>query len=330
MKKTVVALIGSVVLTLACAARVRPQTDPAATSRESSLPAASAIQGLSAKSRGSTDTDHNRAAEVTIASGDLLQITLFGTDFSCGFGKSGCEVRVSASGNIVLPLIGSVKVAGLTVAQAEQVIAARLSQGGFYNNAQVTIIQKEFATQGISVLGEVQKPGIYPLLGPHTLLQAIAAAGGTTVKAGNDVMIVRKSESRHVNLSSSTSRTVPLMPGDTIVVSKAGIVYVVGDVHQPTGIVMDNSGLTVLQAVAMAQGTNPTASLNKAKLIRHTPKGRHEMPIPLRKILSNSAQDVALESGDILFIPSSRAKSTGRGLEGIVQAATGGLVYRTY
>src|SRR5207245_3962546 len=93
------------------------------------------------------------------------------------------------------------------VAQAAQVIAARLSEGGFFNDPQVTIIQKEYATQGISVLGEVQKPGIYPLLGSHTMLQAISAAGGITVKAGNDVRLIRadqRNEPQHVDLSSQT------------------------------------------------------------------------------------------------------------------------------
>jgi polysaccharide biosynthesis/export protein len=119
----------------------------------------------------------------------------------------------------------------LCVAQAEQLIAKRFSDGGVFNNPQVTIVQKEYVTQGISVLGEVQKPGIYPLLGSHTVLQAISAAGGTTVKAANDVTLVHPghaSESQHVDLSSPVTGSVVVSPGDTIIISKAGIVYVVG------------------------------------------------------------------------------------------------------
>jgi polysaccharide biosynthesis/export protein len=331
MKRTVLMAVSAFLVGMGCAQQILPQTKAATASLGQQAPLPATIQRPSGTTLDNVDPGQDRAVEVTIASGDLLQIGLFGTDFSCDAAKTGCEARVSSSGNIVLPLIGAAKVAGLTVAQAEQVIAARLSQGGFYNNPQVTIVQKEYATQGISVLGEVQKPGIYPLLGPHTLLQAIAAAGGTTVKAGNNVTIVRGNARHEVDLSSPTSRTVSLMPGDTIVVSKAGIVYVVGDVHQPAGVVMESSGLTVLQAIAMAQGTNPTASLDKSELIRRTAKRKYEIPIPLRKILSNQAPDPQLQPGDILFVPTSTAKSAARrGLEAIVEAATGVVIYSRY
>lgn len=277
--------------------------------------------------------DEAGTAQLTIAAGDLLEIGVFGTDFSCNPDKNACDVRVSDSGSIELPLINEVRVRGLTVAQASQLIASRFSAGGFFNDPQVTVVQKEYATQGISVLGEVQKPGIYPLLGSHTLLQAISAAGGTTTKAGNDVKLIhseRSSVAERVDLSSASS-SVMLTPGDTIVVSKAGIVYVVGDVKQPTGIVMESSGLTVLKAIAMAQGTNPTAKLNKAKVIRTGPSGRVEIPLSLTKILSNKAEDLPLQAEDVLFIPNSAAKSAARrSLEAILQTATGVTIYGRY
>jgi len=129
----------------------------------------------------------------------------------------------------------------------------------------------------------------------------------------------------------SPQANVALQPGDTVVVSKAGMVYVVGDVGLPTGVVMENSGLTVLEAIAMAQGTKPTAALDKAKLIRKSPNGQEEIPLPLKKILSAKAPDVKLQPDDIVFVPSSTAKSVGkRSLEAIVQAATGVAIYRPY
>jgi polysaccharide export outer membrane protein len=244
----------------------------------------------------------------------------------------GCAVRVSGVGDITLPLIGRIKVAGLTVEQAQTLVGNRLVEGRFYKNPQVTILQKEYSTQGISVLGEVQKPGIYPLLGPHTLMEAISMAGGTTIKAGNDVTITHRSQpnqSEHVVMNKDPTANVAVRPGDVVSVSKAGIVYVVGDVKLPSGVVMGNSGLTVLQAVAMAQGANSTASLDNSKLIRSTPQGKEEIPIPLKKILSSKAADVELQPGDILFIPNSAAKSAGRrGMEAILQTATGLAIYR--
>jgi polysaccharide biosynthesis/export protein len=329
MKATIITI--TALFAIACAAQLLLESHAAAAAFRAQQGATPATARVSANVSVDGGNDNDQTAELMIANGDLLEISVFGTDFSCGNDKSGCEARVSASGKITLPLISAVKVAGLTVAQAEQEVAARLSQGGFYNDPQVTIIQKEYSTQGISVMGEVQKPGIYPLLGSHTLLQAISAAGGSTVKAGNDVAIIRSNEYQHADISSPTGSRVSLRPGDTIVVSKAGIVYVVGDVRQPTGVVMDNTGLTVLQAIAMAQGTNVTASLDKAKLIRYTPQGRNEIAIPLRKILSNKAKDLELQAEDILFVPNSVAKSaTRRGLEAALQAATGVVIYSRY
>jgi polysaccharide export outer membrane protein len=271
---------------------------------------------------------------MVIAAGELLEISVFETDFSCGPEKTGCEVRVSSTGDIVLPLIGSTRVGGLTVAQAEDAIASRLSEGRFFNNPQVTVLQREYATQGISVLGEVQKPGTYPLIGSHSLLQAISAAGGTTSKAGNDVTILRSVTPRqpqHADLSSLAGGNTPLAPGDTVVVSKAGMVYVVGDVRLPSGIAMERSGLTILKAIAIAQGTNPTAALKNAMLIRNTQKGRQEVRVSIQKILSNKAPDLELQPDDILFIPNSVAKSaTRRSLEAILQTATGVAIYRRY
>lgn len=269
--------------------------------------------------------------EMLIGSGDLLQVSVYGAP---DFDK--LDVRVDSSGVISLPLIGTERVSGLTVRAAEELTAKRLSDGGYFSDPRVSIFEKEYATQAISVLGEVQKPGIYQLLGQRNLLDAISAAGGTTAKAGDFVTISHRSEpqkSSRVALSYSAddpSRdNVAVYPGDTIVVSKAGIVYVVGDVRQPSGFVIDKSQLTVLQAIAMAQGTNPTAALQRVKLVRTTKEGREETPIDLRRVLEAKAPDLKLQADDIIFVPTSTAKSaTRRGLEAIVQTATGVAIYR--
>ena len=295
-----------------------------------SLSAGQSNEEPQAITSASTTTVQNASA-MLIGGGDLLQVTVYGTDFDR-------QVRVSDGGEISLPLLGTIKVAGLTIQQAEQLVSRKLEDKGFFNNPQVSILDREYATQGISVLGEVQKPGIYPLVGARTLFDAISAAGGTTDKAGNSVTITHRNHPdtpESVPLSyvgeSSVLSNVHLLPGDTVVVSKAGMVYVVGDVHKPSGIVMQNSRITALQAVAMAEGTNPTAALDRAKLIRKTPKGLQEIPLPLKKILSAKAPDCPLQADDILFVPSSAAKSASRrGLEAIIEAATGAAVYRPY
>lgn len=270
-------------------------------------------------------------SDLLIGRGDLLQVTVYGTDFDK-------QVRVTDEGEITLPLIGKVKIGGLSIGDAEQVVAKKLASAGYFNDPQVSIFEREYATQGISVLGEVQKPGIYPLPGARNLFDAISAAGGTTDKAGNQVTITHRNHPEVPEIvplsyaaNSSAHSNVQLSPGDTVLVSKAGMVYVVGDVHKPSGIVMQNSRLTALQAIAMAEGTNPTAALNRSKLIRKTDDGRKEIPLPLKKILSAKEPDCNLEADDIIFVPSSAAKSaTRRGLEAIIEAATGAAIYRPY
>jgi polysaccharide biosynthesis/export protein len=267
-----------------------------------------------------------------IGTGDLLDVSVYGApDFTK-------EVRVADSGEITLPFIGSVRVAGVTVEQAEKVVQKQLADGHYFKNPQVSIFEKEYATQGISVLGEVQKPGTYPLPGNHTLFDAVSAAGGLTPKAGNIISITHRSNPKEAqtvtlapNLSFTPANNVPVSPGDTVLVSKAGIVYVVGDVHMPSGFVMENSRLTVLQAIAMAQGTNTTAKLEKAVLIRKTSAGPQQIPLALPKILSAKAPDISLQPEDIVFIPRSEGKAAlRRSLEAMVQAATGAAIYRPY
>ncbi len=280
----------------------------------------------------STNSVPAKPPELIIGNGDLLEVSVYG---AADFIK---QVRVADSGEISLPLIGAVHVAGLTILQAEQLVQGRLSEGGFFNDPQVSILEKEYATQGISVLGEVQKPGIYPLLGSRNLYDAISAAGGVTAKAGNTITVTHRAHLRDAQIITlPPNRTFPpevnveILPGDTVVVSKAGIVYVVGDVKMPGGFVMENSQMTVLQAVAMAQGTNSTAKLDKTILIRKTANTPEQTPIPLDRIMSAKVSDVNLRPDDVVFVPRSTAKAASRrGLEAILQTLTGVAIYRPY
>ena len=269
--------------------------------------------------------------EVFLGSGDLLAVSVAGAP------EYHYEVRISPTGTASLPMLGNVTLAGLSTTQAEDVIAKRLQEKGFFNDPQVSVFVKEYATAGISVLGEVQKPGIYPLMGSRTLLDAISAAGGTTPKAGKSVTITHRDEldsPKTILLASENGHTmtnVSVHPGDTVEVSKAGMVYVIGAVKEPTGIILDNPHLTVLQAIAIAHGTNPTASLKSTKLIRKASTSPEELPIPLDTILSAKAPDFELQADDIVFVPNSAAKTiASRSLEAIVQTATGIAIYGRY
>lgn len=274
---------------------------------------------------------HIGSGDVILASGDLLEVTVAGAP------EYRYEVRITSSGDASLPMLGKLKIAGLTTPQAEAAVAQRLQANGYFNNPQVAIFVKDYAAAGISVLGEVQKPGIYPLPGNRTLLDAISAGGGLTPRAGKVATITHrgaKDQPEAVSLSQADGQTtnVEIQPGDTIVISKAGMVYVVGDVKEPTGIVLDNPHLTVLQAVAMAHGTNPTASLKSAMLIHKTTGDTpQQTPIPLNEILTAQSPDLELHADDIVFIPNSRAKTIRfRTFEALVQTATGIAIWGRY
>lgn len=289
------------------------------------------VQPNSASSSQVSDASHSGSPDVILASGDLLAVSVAGAP------EYHYDVRVSSAGEASLPMLGNVKVAGLSTLLAENVVAQRLQEKGFFNDPQVSIFVKEYATAGISVLGEVQKPGIYPLPGQRTLLDAISAAGGVTPKAGKTVTITHRDAMDNpetVPLSRDNEQTMTNMavqPGDTVVVSKAGMVYVVGDVKEPTGIILDNPRLTVLQAIAVAHGTNPTASLKSATLIhKATSSTPQQVPIPLDAILAAKFPDLELQPDDIVFVPVSTAKVIKRRtFEALVQTATGMAIWGT-
>lgn len=267
---------------------------------------------------------------VLIGGGDLLKVSVLGVP------ESDQEVRVNEEGDISLNFVGSVHVSGLTTTGAQELIRKKLIAGGFFTDPQVSVFAKEYATQGVSVLGEVAKPGVYPLLGSRRLFDVLSVAGGTTQSAGKVVSVTHREHPEAPNsvtlsndATESAKNNIEIFAGDTILVSRAGVVYVVGDVHRPSGVVMNNgSEMTVLQAIAMAEGTNTTAALSKAKLIRRTPSGPKETPMNLKDMLASRAPDIHLQAEDIIFVPNSAAKSaTSRTLEAIVQTATGLVVY---
>jgi polysaccharide biosynthesis/export protein len=268
--------------------------------------------------------------EAKIGTGDLLHVSVFGApDFDR-------EVRVNSAGEVALPLLGALKVSGLTISEAKAQLEARLKDGGLFRDPQVSVVQKEYANQSVTILGEVQKPGIYPLLGARTLFDVISAAGGTTPAAGKTITINRRNQLQQpekVELSyepeAAAKTNVKVFPGDSIMVSKAGIVYVVGDVRQPSGIVMNNSEMTVLQALALARGPNRTANLPSAKLIRASSQGREQIPISITAIMEAKAPDPKLQPNDIIFVPYSKEKAAlARGLEAILQTASRVAIYR--
>ncbi len=249
-------------------------------------------------------------SNVKLGVGDLIEITVFGVpDLSV-------KTRVSGSGDVYLPLIDYVHVADLTTDEAQVLIQKRLEDGGFVRGPHVSIFVDESASQAITLLGEVMKPGPYPAIGERRLYDLISAAGGLTDKAGRTVTIQHRGDPNQreevqltQNLADDTKNNVEVFPGDMIIVSRAGIVYVVGDVGRPSGFLIEDTSLSVLKALALAGGSTKTSSLGKTRILRETPNGVQEIPVDLKKMLYAKAPDIPLVKGDILFVPGSAAKS---------------------
>jgi len=249
-------------------------------------------------------------SNVKLGIGDLIEITVFGVpDLST-------KTRISGSGDIYLPLIDYVHVADLTTDEAQELIQKRLEDGGFVRGPHVAIFVDESASQGVNVMGEVIRPGIYPAIGERRLFDLISAAGGLTDRAGRNVTIEHRGDPAQKielqlssNLAEDTKNNVDVEPGDTIIISRAGIIYVVGDVQRPSGFIIEDNALSVLKALALAGGSTRTSALNKTRILRQTPNGVQEIPIQLKKVLYAKAPDMALVKGDILFIPGSSAKA---------------------
>lgn len=258
-----------------------------------------------------------------LEAGDLVEVAVYNVpDLTT-------KARVSSKGEIYLPLIDYIHVADLTAEEAEGLIQKRLADGGFVKNPHVTLFVDQYASQGASVLGEVAKPGVYPVPGQQRLFDVISAAGGFTEKAGRSIQVTHRDQPDQPitvplsrNATDNPESNIPILPGDTVIVRKADLVYVVGDVGRPSGFLMDSGHLTVLQAIALAGGTTRTANLGGARIIHRGPGGLSETPVELKKILSAKAPDLTMQADDILFVPTSAAKVfAGRAMEAAMQAA---------
>lgn len=273
-----------------------------------------------------TNAANNESAPaIVIGPGDTLVVTVFDIQELSG------QFRVSQKGQIVLPLIGKTRVAGLTPNQAAGEIQQELKSGGFVLHPQVSVLVSEYATQGADVMGEVRSPGIYPTLGSRRLLDMLTLAGGVTPSAGKLVTIIHRNDPHHPvylalaqNGAGLKLQANPvILPGDTIVVQKSGIIYVLGDVGRPGGYLIDNNErLSLMQALTLAGGNTLTSDIKDVRLIRKLPSGKEEVKLNLKKIYLGKEADIAVNDGDIVYVPSSTVKTfVYRGFTGIATAA---------
>lgn len=302
------------------------------------------------RSRTDTGNPPLAPADYVISPDDLLDISVFDVP------EMSRTYRVHPSGVIELPLLHEpIAAAGLTTDRLSATISSQLRTDGLVSDPQVTVEVKESRLHSVVVTGEVKKPQIYPIFGEARLLDVLAQAEGLADNAGSIAVVTRGNAAlrtpgrdpnpeqpgdpvtvdlKRLMETNDAKLNVELYPGDRVTVQRAGIVYVVGAVNKPGGIVL-NSGrepMTVLKAVALAENLKPTAVGNRALIIHakaSTAGEQDEAPVRLKDILSGRAPDQPLHAEEILFVPDSNSqRALRRAAEAAVQAATGVIIWR--
>ncbi len=272
------------------------------------------------------------AIPAPIEPGDLLDVSEFHTP------EFRSTVRVTAAGTVSLPMVGDVTVLGMDEPQAAHAIAVVLMERGMLRHPQVAVLVISSVGQDVSILGEVMRPGVYAYGMHHRLLDLIAAAAGTSPAAGTLAYVYHRDDPATVHIvvldrsgaSSDAQHNPELQPGDTVQMSRTGLVYVVGDVIRPGGFGLEpGQPMTVLQAVSLAWGPSQNAALNKMLLIREQKGGgRTVTTLNLKRMLRGQDPDVPIGERDILFVPDSAVKNLwNRTMESVVQSTAGVSIY---
>lgn len=249
-----------------------------------------------------------QGSEYTIGARDVLAVTVWSQMDLSG------KYIVAADGTLTFPLIGALRVEGLTPQQAEGELRSRLKDG-FFTDPQLSVSIEDYRSQRIFVIGQVRQPGSYPLSGDMTLLEALSRAGSTTADASSEALIVRvadgtkrpsqpvlpeqaaSSEVIRVNVtqlqSGALTSTVILHDGDTVFVPRAEMVFVAGQVRTPGGYTLAAVN-TVLQALTLAGGPTDQAATNRIRIIRIVNGKRQENKAKL---------DDPVKAGDTIVVP---------------------------
>jgi polysaccharide biosynthesis/export protein len=261
-------------------------------------------------------------ADYQIGPEDLLQITVFNiSDAEARDTPRTVSVRVSQEGMVSLPLIGDVKVVGLTPSGLERELKKQYDK--YIYNPQVGVLVTEYR-QRVSVTGAVSKTGVFDLTGPKTVIEILAMAGGVTDKAGTQVHIYRQGpngrESRIIDLLGLANNaslinadnagliTMPVQPGDIINVPPAGMFFVDGAVRAPGSYPLGRR-YSLSQALATAGGLDRDLYSADVTIFRRGDSGAKEpINVDLNEVLAGSVIDPQIEADDVILVPINTAK----------------------
>jgi polysaccharide biosynthesis/export protein len=318
-----IGLRGSILLCLRLMLGVLSSVAPLVAQTTPTVPATNAVNPAANAASSVPGTSPAPAEEYKIGEADLLSITVADAP------EFGGKYRVSDTGLIQLPGLNEpLKAEGLSTIELSQLIHKSLIDAKQLRNPRVNVFIEEYHGRTVSVLGSVTKPGVYALAKRTNVLEALSLAGGALPNSGNTVTVVRgaaSAEATNTQVGSvqiiditrltnggDVSANIEVRNGDVVNVSPAQVVYVVGAVSKPGGFVMANpaEGMSVVQAVALAQGFLPLASTHQGLIIRQSTseESRREIPVDVEAFMKGKQADLILAPNDILYIPESGKK----------------------
>ncbi|WP_263415272.1 polysaccharide biosynthesis/export family protein [Terriglobus albidus] len=270
-------------------------------------------------------------SQLRLGPGFKLQMSVFSVP------EMSQDLSVDDGGAVSIPLIGDVRVVGLTLHQAEKKIEAELDSQQMLVKPHVSLVISAFPQQPVLVAGEVQTPGKVQILAPRPVLDLIASAGGVTTAAGGEIEIHHlkdgfPAEVRRLPYANGRdpdeARTALVYPGDTVFVRRAGVIYVLGAVAKPGGYLMVNGGkLALSEVVSLAGGTTVVASTKHAIVVRKEGESIRRIDVPLKDMERGREAPFALAEGDMVFIPSSKIKSALVNSSTILSSAVSATIY---
>ncbi|HEU4816210.1 MULTISPECIES: polysaccharide export protein EpsE [unclassified Janthinobacterium] len=239
------------------------------------------------------------AADVLLGAGDVLKISVYGSP------DLALETRVSEAGEITFPLVGNVALGGLSVSAAEKKLGGLLEGGGFLRKAQVNIIVTSLQSQQVSVLGQVNRPGRYPLEGKRSVMDILAMAGGIAGDGSETVSLIRKrngqSTKEEIDIvamvrDANLNRDFDLAGNDVIYVERAPRFYIYGEVQRPGAFRLERS-MTVLQALSVGGGLTARGTERAMRIKRRDADGKIQV--------ITAKHDDLLQVDDVVYVQES-------------------------
>jgi polysaccharide export outer membrane protein len=236
-------------------------------------------------------------ADYLLGTGDLVRISVF------GYPDMTADVRVDETGSVRYALVGSLAVAGRSPRDVEATLAQRLTDGGFIRDPQVSVLITEYLSRKVAVMGQVMRPGQYPLTRASKVLDVLAEAGGVISGVAADSATLLRADGSKIEVDlfelfdGNPEHNVAIAPGDTLYVAHAAQFYVYGEVQRPGAYRLERH-MTVSQAISAGGGLTPRGTERRTTVKRRTADGEE-------KSISVAGADL-LEPDDVLLVKESR------------------------